>query len=159
MPHLCSLCATDDSTTEYRNDDGVRYVVCTDRSHGSDGYAWEVPPPPGRSARGDGLGAELGIWDKLLELFDPDEDYVSYGVVEDRLFECYPTEATTLLRRYGHKFRDPDHPSTRYSMSVYLSSRLKDLEKEGHLDLVFRPATKAWAYNGVISHWRLARPD
>jgi hypothetical protein len=68
-------------------------------------------------------------------------------------------DATTLLHRYGHKFRDPEHPSGRYSMSVYLASRLKELEREEHLDLVFRPATKAWAYNGDISHWRLRRAD
>ena len=158
MPHLCSLCATDDSTAEHRTDDGIRYVVCTDRSHGPDGYVWEVPPPPGRSMRGDGLGAELAIWDKLLELFVADEDFVPYGDVEERLFDRHAAEARTLLHRYGHKFRDPDHPSGRYSMSAYLASRLKELEREGHLDLVFRPALGPWAYNGVISHWRLARP-
>ena len=157
MPHLCPLCASDDLTAESRTHDGVQFVVCTDRSHGADGYVWEPTPPPGRSTRGDGLGAELEIWDKLLELFDPAEDFVAYGDIEDRLFHRYPTEAQTLLHRYGHKFRGAEHPSSQYSMSAYLASRLKELEREGHLQLAWRPATGDWAHNGVISHWRLSR--
>ena len=157
MPHLCPLCATDDYTSESRTDDGVRFVVCTDRSHGPDGYVWEPSPPPGRSQRGDGLGAELGIWDKLLELFSSEEDYIPYGEVEDRLFDRYPEEAGTLLQRYGHKFRDPDHPSSQYSMSAYLASRLRELANEGHLQLTWRQATGPWAHNGVISHWRMTQ--
>lgn len=157
MPHLCNLCVSDESTSEGRNEDGVRYVICTDRSHGPDGYVWEPAPPPGRSTRGDGLGAELGIWDKLLELFEPEEEFVAYGVIEDRLFDRYPSEAATLLHRYGHKFRDADHLSGQYSMSAYLASRLRELEREGSLQLQWQPASGPWAHNGIISHWRLAR--
>jgi hypothetical protein len=156
MPHLCPLCATDDHTTSRRTKDGVRFVVCADSSHGDDGFVWE-PSPPGRSRRGDGLGAELGIWNKLLELLDPAEDFVPYGVVEDRLFEQYPNDARLLLHRYGHKFRDPEHPSTQYSMSAYLASRLRELHQEGALELRWDAATGPWEHNGVISHWRLAR--
>lgn len=158
VPHLCPLCARDESTTEDQTDDGVRYVACTDRSHGPDGYVWEPSPPPGRSLRGDGLGSELGIWDKLLELFEPGADFVAYGEMEDRFVDRFPSDAQLLLHRYGHKFRDPDHKAGRYSMSVYLSCRLRELNKEGQLELAFREATGDWAYNGVISHWRLARP-
>jgi len=145
------------STSEGRTDDGIRFVVCTHRSHGPDGFVWEPSAPPGKSIRNDGLGAELSIWDRLLELFDEDEDFIPYGEVEDRLFEKYPDIAEKLLRRYGHKFRDPAFPSSQYSMSAYLASRLRELEKEGALQLTWRPATGEWAHNGVISHWRLTR--
>jgi hypothetical protein len=97
---------------------------------------------------------ELQIWDKLLELFPGGEDFLDYGSVEDRFIERFPSEAALLRDRYGHRWRYPDHPSTQYSMSAYLASRLRELEREGQLDLDWRPATGPWVYNGIISHWR-----
>ncbi len=154
MPAFCPLCASDDHTKEDRTDDGRVFAVCADPEHGSDGYVWEPTPPGGRSLRGDGLGAELGIWDKLLECVPADGHVHPYGDVEDRFFERYPEEAQQLLERYGHKWRDADYPSGHYSMSAYVASRLRELEKEGHLALTWEPATGRWAHNGVISHWR-----
>lgn len=144
-------------TASYRTDDGIAFAVCTDRSHGDGGYVWEPSQAGKTSQRSDGLGAELAIWDKLLVLLDPTEDFVPYGVVEDRLFERYPDDASTLLNRYGHKFRDAEHPSTQYSMSAYLASRLRELNQEGAVDLKWDKAVGPWAHNEVISHWRLAQ--
>ena len=88
---------------------GRVFAVCADPEHGSDGNvlgantAWRSKP-----AGGDGLGAELGIWDKLLECVPADGHVHPYGDVEDRFFERYPEEAHQLLERYGHKWRDAD---------------------------------------------------
>jgi hypothetical protein len=155
MPAFCPLCAADDHTSEGVTEDGIRYAVCRDPSHGDDGFTWEPSPPPGSGARGGGLGAELGIWDKLLECVPPGVDYMPYGTVEDAFFARFPTEAEVLLQRYGHRWRDPAHRSaTGFSMSVYLSARLKELSQEGRLDVRWGPAEGPWSYNGIISYWR-----
>ena len=60
----------------------------------------------------------------------------------------------TLMLRYGHCWRYPDHRSGQYSMSSYLAARLKELEKEGALELTWGPAAGEWSYNSVISHWQ-----
>lgn len=128
--------------------------MCIDRSHGSEPYVWEPPPAPGRYQRGDGLGSELDIWDKVMECVPSDGAVHPYGEVEERFIERYPTEARTLLRRYGHRWKYPEHRAGQYSMSSYLAARLKELDKEGLLELTWGPALGEWSYNNVISHWR-----
>jgi hypothetical protein len=75
--------------------------------------------------------------------------------VEDRFLAQYPEEFDQLVRRYGHRWRDPNHPSNRYSASVYLGARLADLAREGHLEHRTGPATGPWAYNGTYEWWRI----
>lgn len=155
MPAFCPLCASDDYTTDVATPDGESLAHCADRSHGLDGFTWDPTPPKPTNVRSDGIGAELDIWDKLLECVPADGDPHSYGEVEDRLFSMYPAEAATLQNRYGHKWRDGNKSEGRYSMSVYLALRLRELEKEGHLALSWGPATGPWAYNEIISHWKM----
>ena len=155
MPALCPLCVFDDYTTEGRTEDGIRYVTCSNPDHGVEPYVWEPTETKYRRSR-DGIGADLDVWNKLLDCLSLGEPAVSYGVVEDRFFDRSPDEAMTLLLAYGHKWRDPDHPSGQYSMSSYLASRLSELADEGALVKTFEKAEGKWAYNVVISHWRLA---
>ena len=106
---------------------------------------------PGSRARYLGQAARLDcITDSV--------DFQSYGDSEDEFFRRYPSDATLLLRRYGHRWRDDHHKSTQYSMSAYLASRLRELANEGQLELRFLPARDPWTYNGVISHWRRPLP-
>ena len=56
--------------------------------------------------RSDGIEAELGIWDKLLDSLPADGEVHPLGDLEDRLFLLYPAEAGDLQRRYGRKWRD-----------------------------------------------------
>ena len=166
MPAFCPLCAGDEFTETHKADDATRFAICLYPSHGQDGYIWEPTTAGGErstssaeaSSRSVGLGAELEVWDKLLSCLDPDEGFVSYGGVEDRFIDRYPPEASLLLDRYGHRFRGPDHRSGRYSMSTYLALRLRDLEKDGLLELEWGPAPGQWAYKEVVSYWRLATP-
>ena len=135
--------------------------MCHHPTHGQDGYLWEPTTSrtatPDRSSESGGLGAELEIWDKLLTCFESGEGFISYGEVEDRFIARYPPEATLLLHRYGHRWRDPEHRSGQYSMSAYLALRLRDLEKDDLLELEWGPAKGPWAYNEIISQWRLPR--
>ena len=157
MPAFCSLCVSDEYTTEGVTDDGRRFIVCANtREHGPNGYVWEpVPEKPAR-LRGDGLGADLDIWDKLLECVPPDGIAHSYGDIEDIFFERYPDDAGVLQDRYGHAWREGKR-SGQYSMSSYLSGRLGELAKEGSLEVAWGPAEGPWAYNGRISHWTRGR--
>lgn len=150
------MCISDEYTEESATEDGRRFISCTNPEHGAEPWVWEPYEAPRGTSRGDGLGSELDVWDKLLACVDVGSDFVPYGMVEDRFVERYPSEARRLLHLYGHKWRDAAHPSTRYSMSAYLAARLKDLEKEGHLALKFGPAEGEWAYNATISWWKLA---
>lgn len=158
MPAFCPLCAKDDRTETHELDDGSSYAICFHSSHGTDGYIWEPSPSmTGTSKRSEGIGAELDVWNKLLECFEDNADYVSYGEIEDRFFARHAEEASTLLHRYGHRWRDTKHRAGQYSMSAYLALRLRDLEKDDHLDLRWGPAEGPWKYNEVISYWRIRR--
>lgn len=158
MPALCPLCALDEYTSVQTDPDGKKYVVCRNsRQHGLDGYVWEQPAEArdGRAGtRADGLGIELGIWEKLLECVPSDGKSHSYGDVEDAFIARFPAEAATLQSRYGHRWRDGRKSDGTYSMSVYLALRLIELRREGLLEAQWLPAEGEWAYNGVISHWR-----
>ena len=156
MPALCPLCVRDDLTTEQTTDDGRRFVVCSAKEHGGDGYVWEPTPPPAKTMRGDGLGAELDIWDKLLECVPADGKEHPYGAVEDRLFERYSGETAMLQERYGHRWREGNKSANQFSMSVYLAARLSELAGEGLLVKTYGPAEGPWVYNGIISHWQRA---
>ncbi len=86
MPAYCSLCTSDEHTSEEVAEDGRLFAVCSGKYHGGEPYVWE-PTPARRSKRGDGLGNDLDIWEKLLECVPADGSAHAYGVVEDQLFE------------------------------------------------------------------------
>ena len=155
MLAFCSLCASDDYTSERETEDGRVFAVCSAEYHGAEPYVWEPTPPPGRRTRGDGLGNDLDIWDKLLDCV-PAGDPHSYGVVEDQLFELHPREAAVLQQRYGHRWRDGRKSESQFSKSVYLAARLSELADEGLLIKSFAPAEGPWTYSGIISHWNRA---
>lgn len=155
MPAFCSLCVSDEYTTESVTEDGRRFVVCLNtREHGDAGYVWEpTAEKPASRSRGDGLGAELDIWDKLLECVPADGVAHSYGEVEDVFFDKYPAEAALLQEKWGHRWREGRRSESPFSMSVYLSGRLSELAAEDALVKSWGPAEGQWAYNGIISHW------
>lgn len=154
MPAFCPLCARDDHTTQEETPDGETIARCFDPSHGPEGFIWDPTPTTSENSRTNEIGRELDIWDKLLDSIPDDGNVHPYGDIEDRFIGLYPTAATTLQERYGHRWRDGKKSESQYSMSVYLSLRLRELEKEGLLNLTWGPATGEWAYNGVISHWQ-----
>ena len=155
MPAYCPLCASDERTSEGNADDGRHFASCAHPDHGPEPFTWELyTPGTDRSTRGDGLGAELGIWDKLLECLEPGEPAIAYGILEDRFLERFPVEWKQLIDRYGHRWRYPDKRSGQYSASVYLAARLRELADDTAVELTWAPATGEWAYNGVISQWR-----
>ncbi len=153
MLAFCPLCASDERTTEGVADDGRKYAVCMARDHGDDGFVWEPTPERRSTSRGDGLGADLDIWDKLLGCVPADGMPHSYGDVEDEFLEKYPREAGLLQERYGHRWREGKRSTSSFSMSVYLAARLSELADEKLLAKTFGPAEGPWSYNGVISHW------
>ena len=152
---FCPLCASDERTSIESADDGREFAVCMAKAHGENGWVWEATPRRTHSRRGDGLGLQLDIWDKLLECV-PAEGTHSYGVVEDMFFERYPGDAVTLQERYGLRWRDGNKPANQFSMSSYLAARLSELADEQILVKTFGPAEGEWSYNGAISHWARA---
>lgn len=149
---FCPLCASDENTSVETAEDGREFAVCIARDHGDGGYVWEPSPSHRGSRRGDGLGIELAIWDKLIECV-PAKGTHPYGVVEDLFFERYPADAAALQERYGHRWREGTKPGNQFSMSSYLAARLSELADEQQLVKTFGPAEGPWSYNGVISHW------
>jgi hypothetical protein len=153
MAEYCGVCASEEYTHPDATDDGRRFVECKNPFHGNEPRVWE-PTSRRRSRSHEGIGAKLSIWDKLLECVVLGEDFVPYGTVEERLADRYPEDLAHLIREYGHRWRDPAHPATRYSASVYLGARLSELAKEGHLDHRTGLAEGPWAYNGTYEWWR-----
>jgi hypothetical protein len=153
MPAFCPICARDEETEEGRLDEGTRYGLCRSRDHGPEPYVWEITRPGVSFRSSEGIGADLDIWDKLLECVES-ADFVPYGTVEERFIAKFPEEAQTLAERFGHRWR-PEYPkSTQFSMSAYLAARLRELAKEGLLKLDWGPAEGPWSYNETISWWR-----
>ena len=155
MPAYCSLCASDEHVSEQKTEDGRVYATCSARYHGAEPYVWEPTLTQRQGTRGDGLGNELGIWDKLLECVPADGPH-PYGLVEDQLFGLYPEQAKVLQERYGHRWRGGKKSENQFSMSAYLAARLSELADEELLIKSFAPAEGEWAYNGIISHWERA---
>jgi hypothetical protein len=62
VPALCPLCGLDDYTSAQKTEDGLKDVVCSNPSHGTDGFVWEPTQPSAGSHRSDGLGCELRPW-------------------------------------------------------------------------------------------------
>ena len=152
---FCPLCASDELTSSDTAEDGREFAVCMAKAHGEDGYVWEPTPSRGISRRGDGLGLELNIWDKLLECV-PAEGTHTYGDVENQFFERYPVDAAALQDRYGHRWSDDKKSANQFSMSSYLAARLSELADEQLAVKTFGPAEGEWSYNSVISHWARA---
>ena len=53
------------------------------------------------AGKSETLVSRLGLYDKLLECLVPGEDYVAYGVVEDRSARCSQTRPTFFSMRRG----------------------------------------------------------
>jgi hypothetical protein len=148
------LCVSDEYTSEGVEPDGQRFVLCANvREHGVDGYRWNPTVVSKGSRSRSGLGAELEIWEKLLESIPADGKAYSYGEVEELFFERYPADAALLQERFGHVWRPGKRPENQYSMSVYLSLRLSELAREEAVELTWGPAEGPWSYNGIISYW------
>ena len=154
MATYCGVCASEDYTSSDCLDDGTLFHVCTSSFHGDHPRTWEPPSRSRIRLSGAGVGSELNIWDKLYECVPEGDEHVPYGDVEDALAARYPKDLQRLIVEYGHTWRDPDHPSTRYSASVYLGARLSELAREGLLEHKSGPATGNWAYNGTYEWWR-----
>ena len=150
---FCGVCASEDYTSTEELDDGTEYYVCASSFHPVP-RIWEPPARSGIQLGRSGIGDELTIWGKLYESVPEGPDFVPYGEVEDALAEQYPEALHALIREYGHRWRDPDNPSGRYSASVYLAARLGELAREGLLEQKSGPATGPWAYNGTYEWWR-----
>ena len=108
------------------------------------------------AGKSETLVSRLGLYEKLLECLVPGEDYVAYGVVEDRFCEMFPDETHVLLKEKGHVWRDPSHRSTKTSMSRYLARCLSRLAIKHEVEKSEGPAEGQWAYLGRYSYWRRA---
>lgn len=101
-----------------------------------------------------GIGEELTMWGRLYDCVPEGPGFVPYGEVEDAMAAKYPEALQALIREYGQPWRGADHPSGRYSASVYLGARLGELARECLLEQKSGPAAGAWAYNGIYEWWR-----
>ena len=77
--------------------------MCAARYHGAEPYACEPTLTERTTIRGDGLGSELDIWDRVLECVPADGAVHPYGDVEDRIFANHPGDAAILQEWYGHR--------------------------------------------------------
>lgn len=91
MPTYCGVCLSEEFTVKETAADGSLYFVCSNSFH-DEPRVW-VPTArvaAGRRRSGEGLGAELGVWDKLFECVPAGPAFVPYGDVEDAFVARYP---------------------------------------------------------------------
>lgn len=157
----CPRCGESERVTLRRfiGDDGVPRVelTCDTIVHGEPVVAlFEDPDLPKSSigAGGDALVHELELYAKLVEAVFAFDSPVEYGVVEHVLAASHPDTYRELWDRHGHV---ETHGAKSYTLSVYLSSLLGTLSREGSLAHLTTEATGRWGYNDEISAW--SHPD
>jgi hypothetical protein len=154
---VCPLCALDDPDLVSFAVEGPELWRFTCVNH-RPAYSWVTS---GDSAvdeiGGQGIAAELGVYDDLLSLFATPGPFQEWGIVEHRYAELRPTIYRDLVSRYSHTALGP----TKYSTSAFLGQAAGTLARQEHLALRFVDATGYWSYNGRISAFTLspAAPD
>lgn len=149
---LCPRCGTeDDVVVVAHGPDAWRYTCSADTRHHAEPVSWTVDVPDERADRRSGIGAELGVYDVLLDCIRPGE-VVEYGVVEHRFAALAPHAYRELVGRYGHA----SLADTRYSASMFLAGALGQLRDEGLLRKSVVKGTGYWSYLSTVSAWALA---
>jgi hypothetical protein len=101
---------------------------------------------------GQGVAAELGVYDDLLTVLSDADQFQEWGIIEHCYAELRPSIYRELVSRYSHTALGPTH----YSVSAFLSLAASKLAGQGHLTLRFVAATGYWSYNSVISAFALS---
>ncbi len=148
---VCHLCGNDEEITVTGLAIPGRWLyICSaiGKFH-VEPYQWNIPCEQPLAA-GDGITAELGLYDDLPRCVTPGEPWVEYGIVEHRYKRLRPdVYYDELLPRYGHTKIGPK----RFTTSSFIAAALGHLERDGILAWSQTKATGYWAYNGVISSW------
>jgi len=151
-PQVCPLCAHDDEVSAVPDGEqsGWRFVC---ENHVPP-YTWLVKTPRTSSGR-EGISAEIGLYDDLVECVYRDDPWLEHGVVEYRYQLLRPTlYREELVARFGHRAQGPRH----FSASALIAKALGQLRDEGILSWQYGKATGFWAYNGSISYWAPVPP-
>ena len=151
-PQVCPLCAHDDEVSAVPDGEksGWRFVC---ENHEMP-YTWLVKAPRTSSGR-EGISAEIGLYDDLVECVHGDDPWLEHGIVEYRYQLLRPTlYRDELVARFGHRAQGPRH----FSTSALIAKALGQLRDEGILSWRYGKATGFWAYNGSISYWAAVPP-
>jgi len=144
---VCKVCGYDDDVAVRTIAPGLWEYFCSKCDS-----TWESSTANTEErAAADGITAELGVYDDLLQCLVRGEPFVEYGVIEDRYSRLRPRVYRDLIDRYGH--RRSAH--SRYTASVFLDFALGRVRDRGELLLEFGAATGYWSYNGNIGYCAL----
>jgi hypothetical protein len=150
---VCQLCGHDDEVNVVPGGDHDNWLyVCT--AHEVP-YNWTVAIPSASSAGREGVTAELGLYDDLLQCVQSGDPWVEHGIVEYRYSRLNPkVYLGELIPRFGHRAQGPRH----FSASALIAKALGQLRNEGLLAWRYDKATGFWDYNGTISYWATVPP-
>jgi hypothetical protein len=149
---VCPLCALDDDelVTWVPDAPGLWRFTCINHTPP---HSWLTTGQGAFDETGStGIADELGVYDDLLALFPEPGPFLEWGIVEHRYAHLRPGVYRELVDKYSHTALGP----TQYSVSAFLGLAAGKLAREGHLALLWAPATGYWSYNGTISAFTLA---
>jgi len=146
---VCGWCASD----EYVDYDGsTKVAVCTGPAHVV-ARMWEPAAESkatGPAALGDGIAADLGLYEDLALCLSVGE-WAETGVVEHRYGTAHPTKYAQMAQRWGHTAHGP----RRYTVTTFIGSTLGSLCRAAIVAHKAGIGTGFFDYNSGIGMWTL----
>lgn len=146
MIATCTWCGTD----EYAElDASTGVALCVGPGHPFE-RMWEPKRELKTTAKplGDGIAAELGLYDDLLTCLR-EAEWAETGVVEHRYGTEHPSKYRWMVDRWGHVAQGP----RRYSVTSFIGSTLGTLSRATHVTYRQGKGTGFFDYNPTIGFW------
>ncbi|MGQ0823772.1 MAG: hypothetical protein ACT4OX_01870 [Actinomycetota bacterium] len=144
---VCPLCSLDDYLDYVPLADDVWEVTCSNSMHPE--WVWSPTPEYPTGSIAEGIAADLDLFRKLPAVVSEDS-FDEYGIVEYRFGIAHPSDYAELLALYGHRAQALRRPHT---MSAFLARVLRQLQRDGDLDLMWGKGTGYWRYLDTVSYW------
>lgn len=148
-PQVCPLCALPDYLTWEVEAPGLWRYTCGNPQCG--GYSWPTTGrDPLKTGSYDGIAADLGIKEDLLDVIGRESRWLEYGVVEYLYAVENPTHYRQLVQMFSHTAIERPIQN---SASAFIGTCLGILEQEGRLAKRTCRATGYWSYNTTVTAW------
>jgi hypothetical protein len=153
MPDAMWIACTADCSGDMKFEPGppARYV-CQDCGHVEQKPAFTVTVADASGE--DGIIADFGLYEDLLQCLAPAEPWLEYGIIEYRYRLAFPGKFKELIRERGHRH----FPVGNKTASKLIGQALGILAERGLLTKHIGGAgTGFWSYNDP-SHWYALPP-
>jgi len=152
---MCTKCFQDDDVQPPKHMGGGQWQYTCTAGHGGSGpHTWSTTvdssgPSSPKKPTLDALTDDL--LEPLMEVFQQEDRWLEYGVVEHRLRQIAPEVFARHVAEAGHHMFGAGATTASKNR---ISPALRRLRQDGKLVSAIRPSTgAAWQHDGVISFW------